>query len=231
MRKSSTWLDFGSSFISKKGKTSHFFLQVFFFFLLKYLFCFAVWPVNNIVIVSGEQPRDSVQFSCSVMSNSLWPHGLQHAKLRVYHQLPELTQTHVHRIGDAIQPSHPLSSPSPAFSLSQHQSLPMSEFFASGGQSMNWLDLLAVQGTLKSLLQHHSSKAWILQLAAFFMVQLSHPYMTPGKTIALTRQTLVGKVMSLLYNIYVFILLQTSLPSRLPHNIEQSSMCCTVGPC
>ena len=66
---------------------------------------------------------------------------------------------------------------------------------------MDWLDLLAVQGTLKSLLQHHSSKASILQHSAFLMVQLSHPYMTTGKTIALTRQTFVGKVMSLLFNI------------------------------
>ena len=66
---------------------------------------------------------------------------------------------------------------------------------------MDWLDLLAVQGTLKSLLQHHSSKASVLQRSAFFMVQLSHPYMTTGKTIALTRQTFVGKVMSLLLNI------------------------------
>ena len=65
---------------------------------------------------------------------------------------------------------------------------------------MDWLDLLAVQGTLKGLLQHHSSKASILQLSAFFMVQLSYPYMTTGKTIALTRQTFVGKVMSLLLN-------------------------------
>ena len=65
---------------------------------------------------------------------------------------------------------------------------------------MDWLDLLAVQGTLKSLLQHHSSKASILQYSAFFIVQLSHPYMTTGKTIALTRQTFVGKVMSLLFN-------------------------------
>ena len=66
---------------------------------------------------------------------------------------------------------------------------------------MDWLDLLVVQGTLKSLLQHHSSKASILWFSAFFTVQLSHPYMTTGKTIALTRQTLVGKVMSLLLNI------------------------------
>ena len=65
---------------------------------------------------------------------------------------------------------------------------------------MDWLDLLAVQGTLKSLLQHHSSKASILRCLAFFIVQLSHPYMTTGKTIALTRQTFVGKVMPLLFN-------------------------------
>ena len=66
---------------------------------------------------------------------------------------------------------------------------------------MDWLDLLAIQGTLKSLLQHHSSKASILQCSAFFIVQLSHPYMTTGKTVALTRRTFVGKVMSLLFNV------------------------------
>ena len=96
----------------------------------------------------------------------------------------------------------------------------MSQLFASSGQilefqlqhhpcnehpglisfRMDWLDLLAVQGTLKSLLQHHSSKASILPCSAFFIVQLSHPYMTTGKTIVLTRQTFVGKVMSLLFN-------------------------------
>ena len=93
----------------------------------------------------------------------------------------------------------------------------MSQLFASGGQSfgasavasaqysglisfrIDWFDLLAVQGTLKSLLKHHSSKASVLQHSAFFMVQLSHPYMTTGKNIALTRQTFVGKVMSLLF--------------------------------
>ena len=95
-------------------------------------------------------------------------------------------------------------------------SFQMTQFFASGGQSigvsasneysglisirMNWLDLPAVQGTLKSLLQHHSSKPSVLQCSAFFIVQLSHPYMTTGKTIALTRWTFVGKVMSLLFN-------------------------------
>ena len=136
----------------------------------------------------------------------------------VHHQLLEPTQTHVYRISDAIQPSHPLSSPSPpAFNLSQDQGLfqwvrwPKYWRFSfnislSNEHSgliffrMDWLDLLAVQGTLKSLLQHHSSKASTLWCSAFFIVQLSHPYMTTEKTIALTRQTFVGKVMLLLFN-------------------------------
>ena len=142
--------------------------------------------------------------------------------LPVHHQLPEFTQTHVHWVGDAIQPSHPLLSPSPPapnpsqqqglfqwisysqqvakvleFQL-QHQSF--QEHPGLTSFRMDWLDLLAVQGTLKSLLQHHSSKASILQCSAFFTIQLSHPYMTPGKTIALTRWTFVGKVTSLLFN-------------------------------
>ena len=138
--------------------------------------------------------------------------------LPVHHQLLEFTQTHVCRVGDAIQPSHPLLSPSlPAFNLSQHQGLfyesalfirspkiwsfsfnisPSNEPPGLISFRMDWLDLLAVQGTLKSLLQHHRSKASILRLSAFFTVQLSHPYMTTGKTIALTRQTFVGKVIS-----------------------------------
>ena len=142
--------------------------------------------------------------------------------LPVHHQLPEFTETHVHRVSDAIQPSHPLSSPSPpAPNPSQHQSLsnestlrmrwpkywslsysiiPSKEIPELISFRMDWLDLLAVQGTLKSLLQHHSSKASILRCLAFFTVQLSHPYMTSGKTIALTRWTFVGKVMSLLLN-------------------------------
>ena len=77
---------------------------------------------------------------------------------------------------------------------------PSNEYSGLISSRMDWLDLFAVQGTLKSLLQHHSSKASILQCSAFFIVQLSHPYMTTGKTIALTRQTFVGKVMSLLFN-------------------------------
>ena len=134
--------------------------------------------------------------------------------LPVHHQLPEFTQTHVHQVSDAIQPSHPLSSPSPPDpNPSQHQGLfqwvnsshevaKVLEFQLQH-QSFQWTprtDLLAVQGTLKSLLQHHNSKASIFQCSAFFTVQLSHPYMTTGKTIALTRQTSVGKVMSLLFN-------------------------------
>ena len=141
--------------------------------------------------------------------------------LPVHHQLPEFTQTHIHRLGDAIQPSHPLSSPSPpapnpslrvfsnestllirwskywSFSFSI---IPSNEIPGLISFRMDWLDLLAVQGTLKSLLQHHSSKASILWRSAFYRVQLSHPYMTTGKTIALTIWTFVGKVMSLLFN-------------------------------
>ena len=139
----------------------------------------------------------------------------------VHYQLPELAQTQVHWAGDAIQPSHPLSSPSPpTFNLSQHQVLfqwvlyirwpnhwsfsfsisPSNEYSGLVSFRMDWLDLLAVQGILNSLLQHHSSKASILWCSAFFIVQLSHPYMTTEKTMALTRWTFVGKVMSLLFN-------------------------------
>ena len=142
--------------------------------------------------------------------------------LPVHHQLLESTQTHVHWVGDAIQSSHPLLSPSPpVLNLSQHHGLfkwvsclhqvakvlefsfnisPTSEHPGLISLRMDWLDLLAVQGTLKSLLQHHSSKASILRSSAFFTVQLSHPYMTTGKTIVLTRWTCVDKVTSLLFN-------------------------------
>ena len=143
--------------------------------------------------------------------------------LPVHHQLLEFTQTHVHQVSDAIQPPHPLSSPSPptfpsirVFSIesalrirwSKHWSFgfsisPSNEHPGLISFRMDWLDLLAVQGTPKSLLQHHSSKASILQYSAFFTVQLSHPYMTTGKTIALTRRTFVGKVMSLLLICYL----------------------------
>ena len=133
----------------------------------------------------------------------------------VHYRLPELVQTHVHRVGDAIQLSHPLLSPSPPPSIfasnrvfSSESALcitwptywcfsisPSNEYSELISFSVDWFDLLAVQGTLKSLLQHHSSKVSILWYSAFFIVQLSHPYMTIGKTIALTRWTFVGKVM------------------------------------
>ena len=127
----------------------------------------------------------------------------------IHHQLLELAQAYVHWVGDAIQPSHPLSSPSsPAFNLSQHHGLfqwvsslhqwpkycsfsfsinPSNEYSQLISFRIDWLDLLAIQETLKSLLQHHSSKASIFRCLAFFMVQLSHPYRITGKTIALTR--------------------------------------------
>ena len=125
----------------------------------------------------------------------------------VHHQLSEPTQTHVHRIGDAIQSSHPLLSPSPpAFNLSSIRVFanklvlcirwpkywsfsfsisPSNEYSGLISFRMDWLDLLAVQGALKSLFQHHSSKASILQHSALFIVQLSLTYMTTGKTTAL----------------------------------------------
>ena len=130
----------------------------------------------------------------------------------VLHQLLELTQTQVHQVSDAIQPSHPPWSPSPpTFNLSQHQGLfkwvsslhqvaKVLEFqlqYQSYSELISfrtdWLDLLPVQGTLKSLLQHHSSRASILQHSAFFIVQLSHPYMTTGKTRALTQFSSVAQ--------------------------------------
>ena len=162
------------------------------------------------------------------MSNSLRPHESQHTR-PPYHQLLEFTQTHVHRVGDATQPSHSLSSPSPpAPNPSQHQGLlsfsisPSNEHPGLISFRMHWSYLLAVQGTLKSLLQRHSSKASVLWRSAFFTVQLSHPYMTTGKTIALTRRTFVGKVMSLLLNMLSRLVI-TFLPRKFPgcnHNLQ-----------
>ena len=149
-----------------------------------------------------------IQFSsvaqlCPTLCN---PMNCSTPGLPIRHQLQEFIQTHIHRVGDAIQPSHPLSSPSPpapippsikvfsnestlhmrwpkywsfSFSISSSKEHPGLISFR-----MDWLDLLAVQETLNSLLQHHSSKASILRRSAFFTVQLSHPYMTTGKTIA-----------------------------------------------
>ena len=151
----------------------------------------------------------SVQFSSVAQSYPTLcdPVNCSTPGLPVHHQLPESTQTHVHWVGDAIQPSHSLSSPSPpALNLSQHQGLfkwvssshqeakvlefqlqisPSNEHPGLISFRMDWFDLLAVQGTLKSLLQHHSSKASILRRSGFFIVQLSHPHMTTGKIIVL----------------------------------------------
>ena len=153
--------------------------------------------------------------SVSVESNSFDPMACSTPGLPVHHQLPESTQTLVRRVGDAIQPSHPLSSPLllppilPSIRVFSNESalhirwpkywgfsfsIRPSNEYSGLIFGMDWLDLPAVQGTLKSLLQHHSSKASILLRSAFFIVQLSHPYMTTGKTIALTRWTFVGKV-------------------------------------
>ena len=148
------------------------------------------------------------------MPDALQPMDCSTPGFPVHHQLPGLSQTHVHQVGDAIQPSHSLSSPSPpACNLSQHQGLfqwgrfcirwlkywsfslsisAMNQYSGLISFSFDWIDL-AVQGTLKSLLQHCSSKASILQCSAFFVVQLSHPYITVGKMIALTRRHLSAK--------------------------------------
>ena len=156
------------------------------------------------------------------MSDSLRPHESQHARPPYPSPTPGVHPNPCPSSQWCHQPSHPLSSPSPlpsifpsirvflnesalhirwpkywSFSLNIS---PSNEHLGLISFRMDWLDLLAVQGTLKSLLQHHSSKASILRQSAFFIVQLSHPYMTTGKTIALTRQTFVDEVMSLLLN-------------------------------
>ena len=139
-----------------------------------------------------------------------------------HHQLMELAQTHVHLVSDAIQLSHLLSSPFlppsifPSIRVFSSESVlrmrwpkyysfsfsisPSNEYSGLISFRMDWLDLPAVQGMLNSLLQHHNLKASILQRSAFFIVQLSHPYMTTRTTTALTRWTFVGKVLSLFFN-------------------------------
>ena len=150
--------------------------------------------------------KHSVQFSSVAQScPTFWdPVNCSMPGLPVHKQLPEFTQIHIHRVSDAIQPSHLLSSPSPpAPNPSQHQSLfqwvnssheywsfsfsiiPSKEHPGLISFTMDWLDLLAVQGTVKSLFHHHSSKASIFWRSAFFTVQLSYPYMTTGKNHSL----------------------------------------------
>ena len=147
----------------------------------------------------------SVAQSCLAFFN---PMNHSTPGLSIHHQLPEFTQTHIDRDGDAIQPFRPLLSPSllpvipPSIRVFSNESTlrmrwtnywsfsfsisPSNEHPGLISFRMDWLDLLAVQGTLRSLLQHHSSKASILWRSAFFIIQLSHPYMTTGKTRALT---------------------------------------------
>ena len=165
----------------------------------------------------------SVQFSRSVVSYSLQPHGLKHARLPcpspnsqslLKLMSVELVMSSNHLI--LCRPLLLLPSIFPSIRMFSKESVlgirwpkywsfsfsisPSNEYSRFISFRMDWLDLLAVQGTFSSLLQHHSSKASVLQHSAFFMVQLSHPYMIIGKTIALTRWTFVGKVMSLLFN-------------------------------
>ena len=157
----------------------------------------------------------SVTQSCPTLCN---PMDRSTPGLPVHHQLPESTQTHVHQVGDAIQPSllcRPLfllPSVFPNIRVFSNESAPRirwprywrfscnislsNEYLGLIAFRMDRLDLLAVQGTLKSLLQYHSSKTSIFWLLAFFIVQLSHPYMTTGKTIALIRWTFVDQGVS-----------------------------------
>ena len=170
----------------------------------------------GLVIHRTQHQFSSVTQSCLTLCN---PMDCSTPGFPVHHQFLELAQTHVHQVGDAIQPSHPLLSPSPpAFNLFQHQGLfhrvsslhqvakywgfsfsisPSNEYSGLIYFRINWFDLPAVQGTLKSLLQHHSSKASVLWHSAFFIVQLSHPYLTTGKTIPFSRWTFVGKELSI----------------------------------
>ena len=176
--------------------------------------CLVIFQVQVFCLLQFSSVAQSCPTLCDCMNRSTPGH----------HQLPEFTQAHVHWVRDAIQPSHPLLSPSPpALNLSQHQGLfewvsslhqmgkvlefhfsfsisPFNEYLGLTSFRMDLLDLLAVQGTLNILLQHHSSKVSILWCSDFFMVQLLHPYMTSGKTMALITQICDGKVMSLLFN-------------------------------
>ena len=181
-----------------------------------------MWKVSTSYLEMTRYDSVHHQFSCSVMSDSLWPHELQHVRLScplLSHSL-EFAQTQAHWVYDAIQPSHALSNPSPpTLNLSQDQRLfqwvgsshqvakvlehlhwSFQRIFRVAFFRIDWLDLLEVQGTLKSLLQHHNSKVSILLGSAFFVVQLVHPYIITWKTIASSIWTFVGKVISLLFN-------------------------------
>ena len=180
-------------------------------------------PLMMISVCLSPGIISSVQSSPSVLSYSLWPPWTAAGQASLFitnsQSLPKLMSIQSVMPSNHLILCHPLlllTSILPSIRNFSNESAlrirwpkywsfsfsisPSNEHSGLISFSMNWLDLLAVQGTLKSLLQHHSSKALILQHSAFFIVQLSHPYMTTGKTIALTRQTFVGKVMSLLFN-------------------------------
>ena len=229
------------------------------FSYLRPISCFHILSSSGLTIGSGCSllaARWQVFFSLS----SLMTHGLTFSSVAqlyltlcdpmdcstpgfpVHH--PELAQTHVHQVGDAIQPSHPLSSPSPpTFNLSQHQVFPSesvlhvrwpknwsfnfsispsSEYSGVISFRIEWFDLLAVQGTLKSLLQHRSSETSTLRHSAFFIVQLSHLYMTTGKAIALTiwfknsmnsvKRPHIGGLQWLMTMTFMFILMAGNIP-------------------
>ena len=165
------------------------------------------------IMVTFSVQYSSVPQSCPTLCT---PMDCSTPNLPVHHQLPEFTQIHVDWVGDGIQPSHPLLTPSPpTFNFFQHQGLfkgirpshqvakvlefqlqhisPSNKYSGLISFRMDWLNLLAVQGNLKSLFQHHSSKASILRHSAFYIVQLSHPYMTTGKNIALIDGPLLVK--------------------------------------
>ena len=170
-------------------------------------------------IINCANQFSSVAQSCLTLYNLM---GCSMPGFPVHHKLPDLATTHVHRVSDAIQPSHPLLSilllPSIFLSIRvfSNESVlhirwpkqwslsfsisPSNEYSGLISFKIDWFVLLVVQGTLKSPLQHHSSEASILRCSASFVVQLSQPHMTTGKTIALTRWTFVDKVMSLLFN-------------------------------
>ena len=188
------------------------------YLILKIITPYSVW--SSYLILLWVRTGLKVQFSSVVQSCPTLCDPMNHITpgLPVHHQLLEFTQTHV---SDAIQPSHPLSSPSlPAPNPSQHQSFPMSQLFTWGGQStgvsasasflpkntqgwsLEWTGWISLQSKgLLRVFQHHSSKASILWHSAFFTVQLSHPYMSTGKTIALIRWTFVGNVSTFQYAI------------------------------
>ena len=204
--------------------------EIVYMYMYGWVSLLSTWNYHNIVNHLSVQ-FNSVTELCPTLCN---PMDCSMPGLSVHHQLPEFTSSQVHWV-HWVMPSNHLIPCGPfllppsiflsirvfskesvlcirwpkywsfSFSIS-----PFSEYSGLISFRIDWLDLLAVQGTLKSLLQHHRSKASILQCPAFFIVQLSHPYKSTGKTTALTRRTFVGKVMSLLFNTMSCLLIITT---------------------